>query len=163
MHSIDFPQAQTLLSDLLNKKLMGEAQGASMERRAQKLIDNWFARKGRPFVLVGNCGVQIVGAVLAFDIGTIKIKHWRTRFLNDVHDVHRLSPDAIALGYANEFQLFIADARGVPNIVARKGAEVLFWSAAGGEIMIPPSTSPLRPALDRAKALGYLDHLKGIK
>lgn len=160
MTTIDFQEAQQQLSDILNKKLMGEAQGASLERRAQKLIDNWWARRTRPQVLVGNSGLQIVGCTLGFGLGTIKVKTWATRFVTDLHDVHRLSPSAIALGYSGGFQLFIAEVQNEPRLVARKGMQTIDWRASN--TLIPPANTPLRTALDRASSLGYLDYLKGV-
>ncbi len=159
MTTIDFQEAQQQLSDILNKKLMGEKQGASLERRAQKLIDNWWARKNRPQVLVGTSGLQIVGCTLGFGLGTIKVQTWQTRFVTDVHDVHRLVPSAIALGYANSFQLFLAKIDGTPSVVARNGAQSMTWSPKNG--LVPAVGHPLRAALDRAKSLGYIDYLKG--
>lgn len=159
MKTIDFQEAQQQLSDILNKKLMGEKQGASLERRAQKLIDTWWARKNRPQVLVGSSGLQVVGCTLGFGLGTIKVQQWHTRFVTDQHDVHRLSSQAIALGYSGGFQLFIAKVMSVPNLVARKGMQTQNWRVS--DAMIPPANSPLRVALDRATSLGYLEYLKG--
>lgn len=138
---------------------MGEKQGLSLERRAQKLADNWWANKSLPPVTISTSGIRIVGCKLGFGLGTINVQTWQTRFILDVHDVHRLSPDAIALGYANEFQLFIAKIEDVPHLVARKGIQIVRWKSADN--LIPEASSPLRVALDRAKALGYLDYLKG--
>jgi len=159
--TIDFLEAQKQLTAHLNKKLLGEKQGLSLERRAQRLAKQWWDRPHRPTVLVGTCGIKVVGCTLAFDIGTIKVKHWVTRFTEDKHSIHHLAPNAVALGYTNGFQLFISEVNTVPTLVARAGAQVLFWKSA--DEIIPPTNSPLFVALERAKTLGYLDYLKGQK
>lgn len=159
MQPIEFPVAQFRLSQYLNKKLLGEKHDASLEKRAQRLVDNWFKHPNNPAVVIDRSGVYVVGCVLGFELGSIKISRWLTNFVRDAHQVHRLHKDAVALGYVNGYQLFIAGIKGVHNLVARKDQEVLYWKAS--DDLIPPATSPLFVALERAKTLGYIDILKG--
>jgi hypothetical protein len=155
----DFLEAQVALTEFLNRKLLGEKQDGKLEFRAKRLVKSWWENPNRPTVVVGTCGLKIVGCELEFGIGTIKVKKWMTRFIEDKHSVHVLSPNAVALGYANGFQLFITAVNKAPNLVARNGTNIMFWKAA--DELIPPTNSPLFVALERAKTLGYLDYLKG--
>lgn len=159
MQSIDFIEAQQQLNAFLVQKISGEIQNGALERRATRLVKAWWASPGRPQVLLGRSGLKVVGCELAFDIGAIKVGKWLTRFTEDKHNVHRLAPEAIALGYVNGYQLFISKVNGIPNLVARAGAHIMFWKVEDN--LVPPQTSPLFMALERAKTLGYLSYLRG--
>ncbi len=160
MHYIEFTEAEPQLNAFLNKKLMGEKMGPALCKRAQKLVDKWFTEQ-RKIIIMGSSGIRITGCVLAFEIGVIKVDHWLTRFIDDPFEIHRVSPGAIALGVLHGNQLYIADYEGVPHLCARDTPRtVRRWSAT--ETMTPPMGTPLFMALERAKALGYLNHLKGL-
>ena len=156
MQSTDFQEAQLKFTKYLERRILGEPVDDFLVKRAQKLADSWWSGKN---VWLGTSGVQVTGCVLVFGLGTVNVEKWLTKFIIDKHDIHQMVPSAIALGYVNGWQLYIADYVGRPHLVARKDHEVQRWSAQ--EINIPPKGTPLFMALERAKALGYLSTLKG--
>lgn len=158
MRSIDFQEAQQKLTYHLNKKLLGERHDERMETRANRLVDLWFKNANRPKILLGSAGIEVTGCTLVFAPGSVRIKSWATRFIIDRHNVHVLSPRAVALGYVNDYQLFLTTTD-EPKLIARRGHEVLSWTSGDG--LIPPQTSPLFIALERAKTLGYLYLMRG--
>jgi len=157
MQSTDFQQAQLTFTKFLERRLLGEPVNDLLVTRAQKLADNWWKGKN---VWLGTSGLRIKGCVLAFGLGTVNVEKWLTEFILDKHDVHQLVPSAIALGYLQGWQLYLADYEGFPHLVARQGHQVQRWSARE---MIPAQGNPLFMALERAKALGYLPILKGTR
>jgi hypothetical protein len=160
MQSIEFIVAQAQLEEYLGKHLRNEMQNGALERRAQKLVDRWWAKQTLP-VMMGTSGIRVTGCRLGFDIGTIKVKNWRTTFLTDSHKVMVFNKDVVALGYVNGFQLYMTLMNNKQTLVARSQFIVRRWSA--DEVLVPPMESPLYMALARAKALGYLSHLQGVE
>lgn len=161
MHYIDFDEAQRKLNAYLSKKLMGATMNQALTKRAQKLVDKWWSELLAP-VVVGTSGLQVTGCILGFQIGKIMVAQWRTKFVRDQFDLAHTVPSHIALGYASDHQLYIADVDGFPHLCARDTAvNVVRWSTKID--LIPPPTSVLFVALERAKALGYLEYLKGRK
>jgi hypothetical protein len=152
----DFQHARLVFTQYLERRIKGEFLNDSLVKRAQKLADNWW--RGRS-VWLGTSGVRVTGCILAFGLGTVGVERWLTRFIVDTHEIHKLVPSAVALGYIQGWQLYMADYEERPHLIARQGHEVQRWSAQ--EINIPPQGSPLFVALERAKALGYLSTLKG--
>lgn len=162
MHSIKtFQWAQEELGKFLTKKLSGEKMNEALTKRAQRLCDKWFKELKQPIVMQAE-GMLIVGAELAFGLGTIKVKKWHTAFAQDRFEIAKVVPDHIALGYVGNEQLYIANVNDVPHLCARDTPfNVERWAVYMG--LIPVKNSPLFHALERARMLGYLDHLKGIK
>lgn len=158
MRTIDFQQAQQSFTKFLESRIMGEVLDDVLVKRTQKLTDKWWSDRT---VLMGTSGIQITGCVLTFGLGTVNVEKWTTRFWIDRHDIHKLVPSAVALGYVNGWQLYISDYEGRPHLVARTATQVQRWSSQ--EINIPHQGTPLFLALERAKALGYLPTLKEAK
>lgn len=156
--STDFQQAQQDFTKFMDRRIKGEPMDDFLVKRAQKLADSWWKGKN---VWLGTSGVRVVGCVLSFGLGTVNVEKWLTQFILDKNGIHQLVPSAIALGYVQGWQLYLADYEGRPHLIARQNHEVQRWSAQ--EINIPPQNSPLFVALERAKALGYLSTLKGTK
>lgn len=155
---VDFQQAQQDFTKFLERKIKGELIDDSLIKRAQKLADSWWKGKN---VWLGTSGARITGCVLSFGLGTVSAEKWLTQFIIDKNGIHQLVPSAVALGYVQGWQLYLADYEGRPHLIARQNHEVQRWSAQ--EINIPPQNSPLFVALERAKALGYLYILRGAK
>lgn len=161
MSYIEFSSAQNRLSMFLTHKLKGEYMNEKLCLRAQRLTDKWFEALKHP-VMIPESDLQIVGCILNFGLGRIEVEKWRTKFARDHFGLEYLVPDAIALGYVNGYQLYIADVDQVPNLCARNtAANVERWNHTLK--LTPPANSVLFVALERAKALGYLNHLKGLK
>lgn len=144
--------------------LKGKTQDLALEVLAQKLVDNYFksnAARGRITEIAGS-GIAITGMKVGFDIGKIKVHHWKTMFWPvDRFDVTQTVPGAIALGYVNNKQLYIAPQGALgPTLVIRHGmhAQYTTWNPSLIK-MTPPRDSEAFVALERAKALGYLDLL----
>lgn len=156
MQSIEFQVAQKQLGEYLHKKLHGEIQNGFLEARAQRLANMWWTRS--PPVVMGTSGIRVVGCELAFDVGAVKVARWKTQFVEDRHRVMVTAPDAVPLGYANGFQLYLVHIDATWSLVARSQLITNQWRASEG--FTPPSSSPLFIALERAKALGYLSYLK---
>lgn len=155
MQSIDFQEAQASFTKYLERRLLGEPLDDLLVKRTQKMADKWWSSKN---VWLGTSGVRVTGCVLSFGLGTIGVERWLTQFIMDKHSIHQLVPSAVALGYVNSWQLYIADYEGCPHLIARQNQQVQRWSAKA--VNIPPQGSPLFIALERAKALGYLPTLK---
>lgn len=153
--SIDFQKAQVEFTKFLEGKIWGEVLNDSLVKRAQKLTDAWWKGKN---VWLGTSGIRVVGCVLSFGLGTVSVERWLTQFIIDKSGIHQMVPSAVALGYVQGWQLYLADYEGRPHLIARQGHEVQRWSAQ--ETNIPFQSSPLFVALERAKALGYLSTLK---
>lgn len=160
MKSIEFLAAKRQLEAYLDKHLRGEKQNGALERRAQRLADKWWINQ-KLVVIMGTSGIRVTGCRLGFDIGTVKVKSWRTAFTHDDNNVRIFSPSAIALGYCNGFQLYLIVLSNQPTLIARSREITRRWSTA--EQFVPPPESPLFVALERAKALGYLPHLQGVE
>lgn len=159
MSYIDFEVCQIELSKFLQKKLLGEPMNESLCKRAQRLVDKWFKDLKKP-VIINRADLHITGCTLAFTLGSIKVSRWHTQFIRDQFNLRKTVPSAIALGYVNNNQLYIADVEDVPTLCARDTPfNVERWSVSYG--LTPSANSELFVALERAKALGYLDHLKG--
>ena len=156
MQSIDFQEAQKQLRAFLHAKLHGETQDGKLEARAQRLADMWWTRT--PPVIMGTSGIRVVGCVLGFDIGKVQVAKWKTAFTLDKHNVAIFNPRHVALGYSNGFQLYMAVRDTEWVLVARSELLTKQWKASDN--LIPPTNSPLYMALERAKALGYINQLK---
>lgn len=175
MQSIDFREAQKQLGEYLHSKLHGETQNGALEKRAQRLADMWWSRA--PSVIMGTSGIRVTGCVLGFDIGKVQVARWKTAFTVDKHNVMTFNPLAVALGYSNGFQLYLTFLDPKPKsfgfsdgqlrttitgkgwiLVARSELLTRQWKAS--DELVPPPSSPLFIALERAKALGYLNLLK---
>lgn len=160
---LDFPTAQAELGRFLSSRLLGQVQGAMLERRAQHLTDQWWQvlANQRREIIMGTSGIRIVGCTVGFDIGVVKIKKWKTEFMYDTHNIEKFVPSSIALGYFNGFQLYISLKNPTPQpvLVARSENHTMRWSILDGEL--PELGTALFMALERAKSLGYLDLLKG--
>ncbi len=154
----DFQNAQAELSNFLLGKLQGDILNESTLKRAQRLANKWW-QSHKP-VVIGET-LQIIGCQLGFGFDTIRAEKWLTRFVIDRFEVSKLVRGSIALGYVNGFQLYLADVGGVWTLCARSDHQVLRWSAK--ELMTPPTSSPLFVALERTKALGYLNLLRGLE
>lgn len=159
MQFTDFRDAQLELSTYLARKLVGETMNEALTKRAQKLADKWFRERKTPVVIQG-ADLIVTGCTLAFTLGAIKVSQWQTQFMRDQFMLCRTVPKHIALGYVNGCQLYIAEVDGVPHLCARDTpTNVDRWSVR--HVLTPPTNSELFVALERAKALGYLDYLKG--
>lgn len=118
MHYIDFKDAQIQLGRYLHSKLTGEKMTEFLCKRAQKLANKWFADLKHP-VLIPQSEIRIIGCTLAFNLGAVQVSKWHTKFNRDQFEIHKTVPSAIALGYANKVQLYIADVENVPHLCAR--------------------------------------------
>jgi hypothetical protein len=160
---LDFLTAQAELGRFLSSRLLGQVQGALLEKRAQRLADQWWEvlANQRREVIMGTSGIRIIGCTVAFDIGIVKIRNWKTEFMYDTFHIEKLVPVSIALGYFNGFQLYISRKNPTPGavLVARSEAHTMRWSILDGAS--PYAGTPLFMALGRAKSLGYFDLLKG--
>jgi|SRR6478736_6484464 len=158
---IEFESAQQRLQAYLNSKLLNEKMNEQLCKRAQRLADKWWSELKYP-VVIPRADLQITGCELGFKLGQIYVARWHPQFVRDQFELKKVVPDHIALGYVNRNQLYIAEVEGVPHLCARSTPfDVERWSVSN--VMTPPLNTPLFFALERAKALGYLDHLKGIK
>lgn len=156
---IDFQHAQHSFTKYLERRILGQLINGKLIAKTQRLADEWFEGKT---VLLGSCGLQITGCKLSFGLGKVNVERWLTRFIVDRNRVHDLVPNAIALGYLGEYQLYLADYENVPHLIARtSGGRAERWSARRS--YIPSKGTALFSALERAKALGYLSTLQGFK
>jgi hypothetical protein len=159
MHYIDFTEAEPRLNAFLSKKLTGERMNEYLCKRAQKLVDKWF-REQPQIIVLGTSGIRIVGCVLGFEIGSIKVERWLTSFVHDTYEIMKVVPNAIALGSEREVQSYIAEFEGFPHLCVRTSPfDVKRWSVR--DVVIPAQGTALFMALERARALGYINHLKG--
>lgn len=155
---IELQKFQQDLNAFLSKKLVGEIQNGALERRAQRLADKFFKDRTTP-VAIGKSGLFIVGCTLAFDIGRIMVSQWHTRFQRDEHAIHLKVPGAIALGWINQNQIYIAKHEGLWTLHARAGDHLVErWN--NKQPLIPGTDTVLFVALQRATQLGYLELLK---
>lgn len=157
-----FSELQKELAQAL-EVLKGKKQNKMLERQAQDIVNRILnqkrARKKLPTL---ECGLTIVGCNLRFGLGEIKVAQWLTRFTPDKNDVEKLVPRAVPLGYANEFQLYAEQRGGFGYLIARSSlTDMVGWcpSVQG----VPDQNTVLFVALERARAFGYLDFLRGEK
>lgn len=136
-------------------------QDGALERKAQKTVDEIFKKhkaRRKPVTLEG-AGIEIVGCVLAFGIGTIGIGRWLTSFYPvDRYDVLKTDPIAIPLGYVNGAQLYIRPQSATLTIRYGMGYEFNAWSPKLQGT--PPTNTIFYVALERARLLGYLSMLQ---
>lgn len=151
-------QVKAELSEVL-KPYIGQVQGLAVEVDAQKAVNRYFTALHRKneLVLIESCGLRITGVELHFDVGFIGLKRIKTDWWpNDAHAVQRTVVNAVALGYANGYQLYIEGL----NIVARYGMGECCTKWCPSIQGVPPYSTVFFLALERAKQLGYLMDLR---
>lgn len=151
-------QVKAELNEVL-KPYLGQPQNGTLEVEAQKAVNRYFTalQRKNEFVLIEAAGLRIIGVELNFDIGSIGLKRIKTDWWpTDAHAVHRTVPNAIALGYANGYQLYLEGA----NIVARYGMGACCTKWCPSIQGIPAYSTVFFLALERAKQLGYLSELR---
>jgi hypothetical protein len=166
MITVPFQKVQQELETKLKAALLGHQQDGVLEQAAQQVADKFFKvlkRKGAPVVL-DNSGIEITGCVLAFDIGRVMVGSWTTKFYpHDIHAVVDTVPGAIAMGYVNGYQLYLAPQKGLPHtLVARFGMGPAYQTWSPAHAGVPGAANVHFVTLERAKALGYL-HLLQVR
>lgn len=154
-------ELQTDLQEVL-KPYLGQQQSGTMERDAQDTVDRYFRKCHARAIhtVLGDAGLRVIGVRLGFDIGAIGIKNILTSYWpNDQYAVLHTIKNAIALGYCNNYQLYIEKRDSYPILVARYGMAACFTEWCPKTQGVPPASSMFFVALERAKQLGYLDYL----
>ncbi len=164
MKNKSFDELQKELQATL-KVFMDKTQNGGLEAKAQKAVDEVFKRrKARRKIVVNDAaGIEVVGAVLAFDIGRIGLKHYKTAFWpkDKWHVCLGKNNSCVPLGYVNNYQLYIQPQEGLPpTLMARFGPGSAYSSWNPNIAGMPPTDSVFFVALERAKALGWLKFLR---
>lgn len=147
---MQFSEFRTELNNRMSEAFLNRLQSGILEAKAQKFVNEIFAQyRARSKVIeISQVGLHIVGCELGFNLGTIGVKKWLTKFGYDTYSVEALERDVVALGYCNQVQLYIK--RGM--LVARHGVAHDFESCTVGRA---PLHSVLYIAQRRAAELGY--------
>lgn len=158
----EFTKLQNRVAQELNS-FLGHIQDGDMELQAQHRVDDLFRRlKARRKLLeMTKAGIVITGCTLGFNIGQIGVKFWKTEFLTDPFGTSQMEPSAVALGYANGYQLYISRGKdSYPRLVVRQGKGRAFTVWTPMLDGLPATDSLHYVVLERAKTLGYIDLLR---